>query len=33
MTYFKFLPVVSLVFFMLSCDNKTKNADKYANAE
>lgn len=33
MNYFKFFPIVSLVFFMLSCDNKTKNADKYADAE
>lgn len=33
MNYFKFFPVVSLVFLMLSCDNKTRNANKYANAE
>lgn len=33
MKYLKFLPITLLVLSLLSCDNKTTNANKYANAE
>lgn len=33
MKYLKILPIALLVLSLLSCDNKTTNANKYANAE